>query len=212
VNAGAPAPMIAAATDSDQANGRAREEKALREWFQPRVGVPVIFRTANPTTAPRVTPALLAVRKFLARGGVSGGRLLVLLGPTGVGKTFGACAMINEVLLTLRGAQRFIVAPTLYRRLDDFATRGAAMDEAASVTLLVLDDVPVQRHQRVAGLVEELLCTREAYRLATVLTSNATPQQLQALLGDRLIDRFRAWGEIHALTGPSLRQPSEAPA
>lgn len=182
-----------------------REDEAERERRRVghlrRVGLPVRYHGAS-LASNQATEAIEVVRSYLRTRGISRGRTLGLLGPTGVGKTWAVAALINEVLPWLTDVQ-YVFAPAFARALDSFDARDEAVEAAISTRLLVLDDV--QAAPRVAGMIEEVFVTREAEGRPTVFASNVAPKQLRALLGDRVCDRLRTWGEVHALTGPSLR-------
>lgn len=190
---------------------RLREENARRHrdgWLE-AIGLPRAYRAAS--FGDLQTQALELVRSFVESGGVQRGRLLGVLGPTGIGKTHAAAALHAEQLVDLGAAQRYLFASALTRRLSSYRDAQAAIDEAVAPRLLVLDDLPVPlgEERAVAGL-EEILVAREAEQRATVLCSNGRPDELRQVLGDRLLDRFRSWGVIHALTGPSLRRAPAA--
>jgi len=139
------------------------------------------------------------------------GRALVLLGPTGVGKTVATVALLDSLLPDLQVRQRYELGRTLLRQLGNFSTRDQAFERCARARLLVVDDLPCHGDEdRAAGLLEELLVIREAERRATVITSNVAPQQLDTLLGDRVGDRLRSWGSVKAVAGASLRRAPEA--
>ena len=138
------------------------------------------------------------------------GRALVLLGPTGVGKTVATVALLDSLLPDLQVRQRYELGPTLVRQFGDFSVRDQALKRCARVRLLVIDDLPSHRDdERAAALIEELLVVRESERRATLITSNVAPQRLETLLGDRVRDRLRSWGSVEAVAGPSLRRAPE---
>ncbi|MBM4439767.1 MAG: ATP-binding protein [Candidatus Rokubacteria bacterium] len=185
---------------------RARLEKMRHrrsDWLE-AIGVPPLLRSATFATS-TATAAIEIVRTFVANDGVKRGRLVGLCGPTGVGKSWSVAALVDELLFNAGEAQRWMLCSTLLRDLDDYKRRDAAMGRACSGKLLVLDDFQAPGSPAVATMVEEILIRREQDRLALAFTSNLTRQALEATLPDRVLDRFRAWGEVHEVRGKSMR-------
>ena len=141
-----------------------------------------------------------------------GRAFLVILGPTGVGKTAVAIALMHSLLPEVRQSQRYELGLTLVRELHDFRAAGDAMRRCLEPKLLIVDDLPRVADERVIQAVDELMVARDASGLATVIISNVTPRKLATLLSDRALDRIRASGRVEAVTGPSLRRPAEATA
>lgn len=197
--------------------GRHRREEAYREQefrrrlvvSQERIGIPRRFRSLTMESADQ-TPAVRLVRTYYEAGGLKYGRALGLLGPTGVGKTAAAAALANSVLIEPPHftGQRFMLAASLLRRLLNFDQQAETMEEATTARVLVLDDLPML-DDRSRPLLEEVLIVREANQLPLIFTSNLTPKQLSAAFSDRILDRLRAWGELHQVGGASLRRPGE---
>jgi DNA replication protein DnaC len=186
-----------------QQHAKDEEQRRIRDYALNLIGVPLGYRGSTFETLK--SNAIVEVCKtWLASRGVSRGRFLGLLGPTGVGKTAAAAAISNQLVESIRSDQRFTLAGALYRRLHNFNSVNGAMEEATSTRLLVLDDFQPPRPE-VASLIEELFIAREADGRATIVTSNLMKKQLLAVLGDRVADRLKAWGEIHEFPGRSLR-------
>jgi DNA replication protein DnaC len=177
------------------------EVRRRRTEFLEAIGVPVRLQASTFATSTATKPLEL-VRAFRDNGR---GRLLGLLGPTGVGKSWACAALINDVLSDLRTSQRWMLCSTLLRELSDYKLSDAAIARACSGRLLVLDDFQPPPSPEMASAVEEILVRREQNGLEVVITSNLRREQLEAVLSDRLLDRFRAWGELHEVRGRSLR-------
>jgi DNA replication protein DnaC len=179
----------------------AERERAARAEVVPRkIGIPKRFWGAS-FLAGAATPALQRAQAFAGR--IADGRCLLLSGPTGTGKTYGACALLNA----LPGWGRFFWHfPALCGALLDPGRRRAALESAKEVPLLVLDDLePVLKPDILIIFLDEIIVHREGEILATVITTNATPAELREHLSDRVTDRLREWGDVFAVGGPSLR-------
>lgn len=179
-----------------------------------RTGLPRRYWEAS-FEGPRETQAMTAARQYAAMDCQHGeyeiraGRCLVLAGPTGTGKTWAAAA----VICSIRGRSRFHHASALMRCfLSD--ERDAAMREAETTPLLVLDDLGSEHHKAegfAATLIEELLISREAEQRATIITSNLSPEKFKRWVSARIVDRINGdWGRVVTCGGPSLRQASAA--
>ena len=91
------------------------------------------------------------------------------------------------------------------RELLDFKSCADAMEEAARVRLLVIDDLQAPPRAEGLALVEELLIRRHASGLPLVITTNLRRQAFEAAFGDRIVDRLKDWGEFVEMPGRSLR-------
>jgi DNA replication protein DnaC len=188
-----------------------KEFNRNRPYYLEHVGLPRDLWRFSFATLER-THAVEIVQAFHERGDVRRGRALGLLGPTGIGKTAAVAALVDACLRELRTSIGYVNGLTLVRELHDFDLVGDAMDRCTStkIKLLVLDDLPRVTDDRVQQLIEEIFVVRESERLATVFTSNLTPKQLGDALTDRVRDRFRSWGSIHAIKGASMRRAPAA--
>jgi DNA replication protein DnaC len=192
--------------DNRERQRREKEAEASRGTWLADIGVPRALRAFASFDDVEATKPVEILERYYDDG-VKRGRACGLLGPTGVGKTLASVALIGELLPDFRDFMKYTLGLTLVRQLSDFDTCAEVMNRCLRVRLLVLDDLPRITEPRVAQMLEELFIVRESERRATVFTSNIPPKQLSTLLTDRVIDRLKAWGKIHAITGPSLRQP-----
>ena len=196
---------------------RVRDVERRRDDLLRAIGVPASFQSYGlPTDAERgwdveETVAMAAVMKYHAEGKwePDAGQALILAGPTGVGKTLAACALINTLLVDLRAAQRFTLASALARRLTDYHQVDETMEIMTHTRLLVIDDLG-DLEPRALGLIEEVLIVRQAEFRPVVITTNLTPQRLAEQFSDRINDRLRAWGQVVRCTGASLRKGPKA--
>jgi DNA replication protein DnaC len=186
----------------------ANEERAKRRtaW-----GVPGRFQAPHPDFIWTPTAALDHAWTY-ATGAMLDGRALIVLGPTGLGKTVAAAAVID--LWTHDGPRqsvRWFSAPPLIRMLADFDEREKTLARVSGVGFLVLDDVGAgtfKPHRSGEALLEEALCARAHEQRPTLITSNCTPKAFAKLFADRLVDRLRPWADICVVTGTSLQRPS----
>jgi DNA replication protein DnaC len=137
----------------------------------------------------------------------------LLLGPVGVGKTHLASALghiairrRHSVLMTRadRLCKRFKAA-----RLDN--TLEAEMRKLASVQLLILDDFALQPLDATATADFYELCVERHQRVATVVTSNRTPDEWLAMMADPLlaqsaVDRLVSTAHELVIEGESYRR------
>lgn len=186
---------------------RDREAEAERnrsEWLS-LIGVPRPLHAFSFATLDD-TRCVAIVREY--RQSVFDGRALVLLGPTGIGKTVASVALLNSLLPDFQMRMTYALGLALVRELQNFRACDEVIDRCMRARVLVVDDLP--RHgedERVAAMIEELLIVREAEQRATVITSNIAPKNLETLLSDRVRDRLKSWGRVEAVSGASLRRP-----
>ena len=145
---------------------------------------------------------------------------VVLTGPTGVGKSFIACALANGAIRAGHSAY-YVRAPRL---ADDLAIGradgryGRILAHLARTELLVLDDflltpAPIEVCRDLLEVVED-----RAQRRSTIVVSQLPIEHWhQAMadptLGEAILDRVLQAAHRIALTGPSLRRrdPDSAP-
>jgi DNA replication protein DnaC len=185
---------------------RDREETARsqRRFWLEEIGLPRRYWDATFDSV-RSTAPVRRVLEYRDARGIGRGRALGLGGPTGTGKTTAVAALINDLLPYLQARQRFYLAAQLVRELLDFDTAAEVMEEAASVRLLIVDDLQMPARAEGLAVLEELLVRREAEGLPIVITSNLRRTQFEAAFGDRVADRLRAWGDYYEAPGKSLR-------
>jgi DNA replication protein DnaC len=140
------------------------------------------------------------------------GASLVLTGSPGTGKTHLACAVANAVMEahlasalfgTVTAALRFI--KDTYRKDSGLSERDA-LRRLTDPDLLILDEVGVQlgsEHEKL--LMFEVLNTRYQELRPTILISNLSGTELEAFLGQRVMDRYRECGSVLAFDWDSFR-------
>jgi DNA replication protein DnaC len=182
----------AAPTDQEQA---ARVERGRVR------GVPLRFLHA--TLRGKQTPSITATRDFL-NDAAQRGRLLGLLGPPGVGKSYAGAA---AVMAWPRPAW-FVHADTIAQAAAqrEHGELHDIVERAQRVSLLVLDDLGRLKVDGLAEtVVEEILCRRHAELMGTIITSNWTPAEMVKRLSARLLDRLVEWATVTTVPGASLR-------
>ncbi len=145
---------------------------------------------------------------------------VVLTGPTGVGKSFIACALANAAIRSGHSAY-YVRAPRL---ADDLAIGradgryGRILAHLARTELLVLDDflltpAPIEVCRDLLEVVED-----RAQRRSTVVVSQLPIEHWHQAMADptlseAILDRLLQSSHRIALTGPSLRRrdPDSAP-
>jgi len=139
---------------------------------------------------------------------------LWILGPFGTGKTHLASALVTTLYLEDGVAARIVTPKALIRQLrDTWGQRGkeqALLEDLAGLDVLVLDDVGTSFGSD-AEIVQlfEVIDMRYSRARPTLLTSNLSPSQLRATLGDRTYDRLRHGASAIRLRGESFRRPAE---
>lgn len=143
---------------------------------------------------------------------------LLLYGAFGTGKTGIAVAALRGMIRRYRGDGLFTTVPVLLdtiRRGYDRKPRGQEDEEDDSANLLervkdatylVLDDLGAERvTDWVAERLFVIVNHRHDHEQVTIFTSNLSPDQLGAHIGERTMWRIIEMAEIVKLDGPNLR-------
>lgn len=183
-------------------------EVANRYWLEELEGqirerVPLRFRSAVTDRA----DVLAWAAQFAADPATAPS--LLLLGPTGTGKTHQAYAAAR-VALTARKATWLATTAT-----DMFATlrprtgvdTEAVMDRYRNTMLLLIDDVGVAKQSEwVEEVTYRVLNGRYEQMRPTVITSNLVLPDLKHALGDRVASRLAETSVRIVLDGPDRRR------
>lgn len=198
-------------TAEDHANRAVREFEAREAARNRAAGVPPRYDHAGFKNFRADLPEQLAALKSCVdyakrvRNGSHG--CLMLSGSTGTGKTHLSIATLRNVMARQHAGQsarfaKYITSQAMadlilsaYKRHDDseFATVCRLVDH----DLLILDEYGLddQRDAQVQAVHRVLYARYDACK-PTMLISNATPEQLKVMLGDRLWSRLNEQGQV----------------
>jgi hypothetical protein len=158
--------------------------------------------------APEQHPADL--RRWL--GGTS--RTLFLVGPTGRGKTHAAIGVGYEA--ALRGVHTTIVSQLDYlAKLRPGGSDDPARERyrAETTTLLIFDDLGAETEDGTEFVRREVCALFDARvnaGLRTVITTNANPNELVRVFGDRIVSRIRDDSVAIEIAGHDRRRARSA--
>ncbi len=181
-------------TDEDfEELARQREaERVRRERHDLEARIPVRFRTAE-VDNPKV------------REWISSETSLLMVGPTGVGKTHQAFGIIRELD---RQAWEFITAADLFASLrprQGYDTE-ALMQRYCRTGLLVIDDLGASKPTDWTDEITfRLINTRYENLRRTVITSNLPVPELKKVIGERVSSRLTEMCTVIAMKGEDRR-------
>lgn len=138
------------------------------------------------------------------------GPSLLLLGPTGVGKThqaYGALHALSES--GVQCAWMFTTAADLYARLRPRSGVDAEAEfrRYASANLLVLDDLGAAKGSEwVEEVNYRLINYRYEHMLPTLITTNVRPADLEQEIGKRVASRLLEMADRAAMVGHDRRK------
>lgn len=145
------------------------------------------------------------------------GRSLVFVGGPGTGKTHLACAIGSAVIESHLATVRFATAAGMLReirstyRRESERSEADAMDEFTRCELLILDEIGAQLGSEYEKTVMfEVVNERYQQVLPTILVSNLNADDLEAYLGQRVMDRLRETGVVVAFGWDSYRGKAAA--
>ena len=159
-----------------------------------------------------LTRSAIAARRVVVS--LPAGPSLLLLGPTGRGKTFQAYGVVRGLAaLGVHARWRATTAGDLYAQLrprhgiDSEAVFGTH----AGASLLVLDDLgAVKNSEWIEEVNYRLVNYRYERVLPTLFTSNLLPKELATLLGERVSSRLAEMTDRVTLKGDDRRYGSAA--
>lgn len=180
--------------------------------------VPLRYRSARPSRPEvhawintLVTSALAVQKRRNAPvASVSAGPSLLLLGPTGVGKTYESYGAIRELAVTGIVARWTVVtAADLYAKLRPRhgIDPEAEFERYAKASVLLVDDLGASKISEFTEDVNfRLVNYRYDHQLPTLFTSNVIPAELSGRLGDRVASRLTEMCERVVITGQDRRR------
>lgn len=186
------------------AEAERREETralALRRHDAPRLlRCAGVWRHDQQATLAHFTPEVQAdARAFLATWNRRHG--LVINGPTGVGKTWLAVALLAELLVerNVQGCE-FHMARALFSGLWQAMRQDREREHLAHlarVPVLVLDDLGQEKpSEAVVAALHELLSWRAQEYRPTILTTNLPLAQVESVYSPAIASRLSAWDQL----------------
>jgi len=192
-------------------------------------GIPSRYRACNFENFNERTPELSAAktvaREFVETYPVVPAGLL-LIGPSGRGKTHLACAILSELVLTKGVSGLYVDFSELLLRIqtsfrpDADESKESVLTPYADVELLVLDELGASKpHAWVLDVLYNLLNTRYNRERITIATTNfedeITPvsgerETLEDRIGYRLRSRLHEMCRVVALRGEDYRKEIRA--
>ena len=136
---------------------------------------------------------------------------------TGSGKTSWACKIMSHYFRKiafntgLENEGLYIFLPTFLEDLrDSYDSREADFEQVLSMVknckLLIIDDIGAERvTEWVRERLVSIINTRVSNDLATIYTSNLSPEELRAELGDRIASRVLGSSKVVEITGGDRR-------
>jgi DNA replication protein DnaC len=159
------------------------------------------FTDDRPESGSPVARATIA----LGRGQIDG---FVIRGPVGVGKTHAAVAAFRYLVGRATLPAIAVAVPALLDGLRPGREPVEHLAACESARLLLLDDLAAERSSDwTAEVLYRLIDARYARKLPTIVTTNATGEQIRANLGDRIASRLNGLGMVVTLDGPDRRAP-----
>ncbi len=143
---------------------------------------------------------------------------LYLYGPYGAGKTHLAAAITREVILQDRLAVEFVFVPKMLMKIRmgfDEVGRSTEYEQVShyseKVSFLVMDDIGVEKATDWARQTLDVISyERDAHGLATVITSNLSPDEIAKKIDPRIASQLAGLGKIIRVIGPDYRGPKNS--
>src|SRR2546430_4962521 len=195
----------------------ARQENHLRRKMK-AAGFPYAASIEQFDFALRPELKRAVLMRFFDSSFITTAGSLVLIGPSGVGKTHLSVALGTK-MVQLGYSVRFVVAQQLANAVVTTATRAELarfIKQLVTCDLLILDEFGyLTLDSRVGPVLYEIIAGRYE-KGATVITSNKSLTTWGELVGDSalmmaIIDRLLHHGEVFYLRGPSFRMRGKEP-
>lgn len=188
-----------------------RDEQAERRIERIQKLIPMRYRGADITddSVSEWVETVLDGPKHADREGRIHGPSVLLLGPTGVGKTFEAFGLLKHMAeYGLRDTAKIATAADLYAMLRP--RNGVDSEEVfeyfADSNLLLIDDLGAAKYSEWTEEVNyRLVNHRYNHQLTTIFTSNVPPKDLATHLGERVASRLTEMCDQVVLTGQDRR-------
>lgn len=169
------------------------------------------FQTINPAAAKNLTACQRYAESWPQR--LDAGTGIVMTGSCGTGKNHLAVSMTKKIIrdhlarVELTDVMRITRAVKSTWRNSSELTEDDVLRHYSSLDLLIIDEVGVQfGTQAESVILQEIINARYENILPTILISNLTFEQLQAAIGERIVDRVAEGGRNRlAFNWPSYR-------
>ncbi|MDH6111375.1 ATP-binding protein [Kitasatospora sp. GAS1066B] len=180
--------------------------------------IPALYQDAL-ADHPQVVAWVDEVKRAARRGpagqpGIAQATSLMLVGPTGTGKTYQAYGAIRLLLAEgVRLRWRAITSPDLHALMRPRPNFDAEKEfrELADTPLLLLDELGAGKSSEFTeDLTWRLINHRYVHRLPTLVTSNLATSDLRGAVGDRVASRLREMSRRVLLAGEDRRRPPTA--
>jgi DNA replication protein DnaC len=190
-------------------------EEAIRVGRMSLKDVPVRYADAV-ATVPEIQAYVRSLiegsrlRQQMVGSAISQGRSLLLVGPTGTGKSYQAYGVVRA--LAVSGARcnwLFTSAADMYGRLRPRpgVDSEQEFERYSRVGFLVLDDLGAAKGSEWTEEINyRLINHRYEREKPTLVTSNVPPKQLGAALGERVASRLVEMADRVSLSGPDRRR------
>lgn len=150
------------------------------------------------------------LRHEMVGSAITRGRSLLLVGPTGTGKSFQSYGVVRALAVSgARCSWMFTSAADLYARLRPRpgVDSEQEFERYSRVGFLVLDDLGAAKGSEWTEEINyRLINYRYEREKPTLVTSNVPPKQLAAALGERVASRLVEMADRVVLTGPDRRR------
>jgi DNA replication protein DnaC len=195
----------------------ARQENQLRRKMKV-AGFPYVATIEQFDFALRPELKRAVLLRFFDSSFVTGACCLVLIGPSGLGKTHLAVALGTK-MVQLGYSVRFLLAQQLANAVISASSRSAItclIDPLIKCDLLILDEFGyLTVEPQVGPVLYEIIAARYE-KGATILTSNKSLATWGELVGDTalmmaILDRLLHHGEVFYLRGSSYRLRGKEP-
>jgi DNA replication protein DnaC len=131
------------------------------------------------------------------------GKNMIFVGNPGTGKTYAACAIVNEIILKRDHTARYVTANDFLTRLRNTYSADAeereidVLADYIGPSLLVIDEVGRHKDsQHATDSLFALLDRRYREVRPTILISNMSKDDIVSYLGDALVSRLRQDGQM----------------
>lgn len=203
-------PMFTAAYEENELEKIIRQERRVSRLL---VGSDSIYADISGTSPD--TKQTAVVRHLFETFHYSGKRNILILGGVGSGKTYGMIAYAGSQA-SVRFAQSgemivnavFIRAYSLSEAIQRKSWEKLA--EIRSKKWLMIDDLGIEgagyKSADFLAFFEDLFIERHQTQKHTLITSNATIQEVKDVFGDRFLSRLTETGEVFQTADPDMRR------